>query len=85
MKHDQEWLIENINAAGSGKANMLNFAEEYAEHMTAKLQARVDELEIHLQALHDDWFEHVKNTCRKYGLSEPVKKPHPLLADKEAV
>ena len=45
MKHDEEWLIENIPAYDIGREGAFDLATAYAEHMTANAETKIAELE----------------------------------------
>ena len=48
MKHDEEWLIENIPAYDIGREGAFDLATAYAEHMTANAETKIAELEQEL-------------------------------------
>ena len=55
MKHDEKWLYGTDKSDGPYIADddCIVFAKKYAEHISAKLQSRVDELESQLDYVID--------------------------------
>ena len=84
MEHDVGYLNHaEAMMEDYSRVSIQKLAREYAEHMNAKLQARVDELEAALAESHDAQYRSSVAACGRYGLSTPDRQPHPLLADKE--
>lgn len=89
IDHDDEWLadndpeesivgVDNIVAFSSWEDIQL-YAKQYAEHLTAKLQADNDALREALQESHELAHQYNCDYLSAMGSCGAVLEPHPLL------